>query len=173
MHAYKPEPWSSSTPSTTYAAAPPSELAVKTDVDGKYEKDFVQWVEEQARLLRARDFAALDLENLIEEIDAMARTQKQQLMNRLKVIVQHLLKCQFQPEQLSSSWRGTLLEQRSRISGLLEDSPSLKQLVEASAARRYSDALRAASEETGLARTVFPNQNPYTSDQMLDPDYLP
>jgi uncharacterized protein DUF29 len=37
-----------------------------------YERDFCLWIEQHAALLRAGRFAGLDLENLIEEIEAIA-----------------------------------------------------------------------------------------------------
>jgi hypothetical protein len=41
-----------------------------------YERDFYSWALEQAALLRARQFAELDLENLAEEIDGLARGRR-------------------------------------------------------------------------------------------------
>jgi hypothetical protein len=42
-----------------------------------YERDFHAWSQEQADLLRARSFAEIDLDHLIEELDAMgARSAK-------------------------------------------------------------------------------------------------
>ncbi|MEO7494368.1 MAG: DUF29 domain-containing protein [Massilia sp.] len=76
--------------------------------DSLYEADFVLWVEEQARLLRAQQFSSLDLPNLIEEIEAMARSDRRELRNRLAVLLAHLLKCQYQAEKKSSGWLGTM-----------------------------------------------------------------
>jgi len=37
-----------------------------------YETDFYGWIQNQAGVLKAGNFAALDLDNLIEEIESMA-----------------------------------------------------------------------------------------------------
>ena len=47
---------------------------VQTKSAELYEADFYVWAEEQAALLRARRFDALDLENLIEEVQGLADT---------------------------------------------------------------------------------------------------
>ena len=41
-----------------------------------YEDDFYVWTEAQAELLRKRQFEALDLDNLIEEIEALAAPRR-------------------------------------------------------------------------------------------------
>ena len=40
-----------------------------------YEEDFPLWAERQGALLRARRFEELDLDNLIEEVEALARRE--------------------------------------------------------------------------------------------------
>jgi Domain of unknown function DUF29 len=51
-----------------------------------YEQDILLWSEETAAKLRARDFDNLDLENLIEEIEALGISQKKELMSRLILV---------------------------------------------------------------------------------------
>jgi hypothetical protein len=38
-----------------------------------YDTDFYQWTQAQATALRAKDVAALDLDNLAEEIESLGR----------------------------------------------------------------------------------------------------
>ena len=44
-----------------------------------YEQDFLLWSEETAAKLRARDFENLDLENLIEEVESLGRSDRKEL----------------------------------------------------------------------------------------------
>jgi len=53
----------------------------------------------------------LDLKNLIEEIETMGRSEKKALRSNLEVVVMHLLKCKYQIEKRSGSWRATIREQ--------------------------------------------------------------
>ena len=141
--------------------------------DALYEHDFVSSVDEQARLLHAQQFASLDLPNLIEEIEARARSDRRELRNRLTVLLAHLLKCQYQPERKSSGLLGAIVTQRSKIDQLLCDSPSLAPLVMDVAANVYAHALRIAQTEMGLPASCLPDKNPFSRNDILDQDFIP
>jgi hypothetical protein len=47
-----------------------------------YETDFVQWTDRTVQLLRERQFNALDLDNIIEEIQDLGRRECQALYSR-------------------------------------------------------------------------------------------
>ncbi|MFM7370443.1 MAG: DUF29 family protein, partial [Sphaerospermopsis kisseleviana] len=55
-------------------------------------------------LLKNKQFAELELENLIEEIESMGRSEKNALKSNLRVLIMHLLKYKFQPQNRSNSW---------------------------------------------------------------------
>ncbi|HVP98246.1 MAG TPA: DUF29 domain-containing protein [Roseiarcus sp.] len=90
-----------------------------------YQTDFYGWAMEQAELLRARRFAAADIANIAEEIESMGRGEKRELVNRLAILVLHLLKWQFQPAFRSPSWNSSIREQRIRFRHHL-DEPELE-----------------------------------------------
>jgi hypothetical protein len=46
-----------------------------------YDEDFCAWSMEQARLLRAGEFAWLDIENIAEELESMGRSDKREIDN--------------------------------------------------------------------------------------------
>ena len=50
-----------------------------------YDRDFVLWTEEMARLLRERRFDQLDIENLAEEVESMGKRDGREVENRLEV----------------------------------------------------------------------------------------
>ena len=147
--------------------------AFADDRQSLYERDFYLWLEQQAALLREGRFDQLDVANLIEEIEAMARQDKKAIKNNLVVLLTHLLKHQFQPEQRSSSWRGSIVEHRQRLRDDFEESPSLRSHAAEVFARAYADARERASAETGLPLRVFPTSSPYALEQTLDPKFLP
>lgn len=80
-----------------------------------YETDFYAWTQKQVSLLKVRQWDQLDTLKLIEEIEALGRKERQELRNRLGMLLGHLLKWQFQPEKRSNSWLGTIREQRIQI----------------------------------------------------------
>ena len=93
---------------------------------GLYETDFYQWTVEQSQLLALGKLQGLDLENLAEEIASLGRQERQELENRLGVLIGHLLKWQYQPNKRSRSWQVTISNQRRAIKKLLTNNPSLK-----------------------------------------------
>ena len=135
--------------------------------------DFALWAAEQGALLRAGKFDRVDLENVIEELEDLGRSGKHEIRSRLEVLLTHLLKWHFQPDQQTNSWRATIREQRSRITDVLEESPSLRSLPGEALARAYVIGLNDAITQTGLPESAFPEACPYTIQQILDPDYLP
>ena len=139
----------------------------------RYETDFYAWTKAQAALLREEELAELDLPNLAEELEAMGRRKRRELTNRLRVLLMHLLKWQFQPDLRSRSWRNTINNQRDEIAALLEDSPSLKVEIEDCIAAAYPRARARAQEETGLLLPIFPENSPYRPDEVIDPNFFP
>jgi Domain of unknown function DUF29 len=136
-----------------------------------YEQDFTLWLETTADSLRKKDFASLDLENLIEEIEAMGRSEKRELYNRLIVLLMHLLKWEYQPSHRSNSWLSTINEQRRQIIKLLADSPSLKNYLQENFPECYQLARKDASLETGLPIENFPEQLTFFQENLLNADY--
>jgi hypothetical protein len=138
-----------------------------------YERDFYLWIEQQAGLLREGRLSELDVTNLLEEIESMGRKDKKAIQSNLVVVLAHLWKYQFQPEQQSSSWRGSIVEDRRRLRYDLMESPSLRPHAVAVFAQAYADAREQAGADTGLEVATFPERPPYTLEQALDPQFLP
>jgi hypothetical protein len=138
-----------------------------------YERDFHAWAMEQRDLLARSRLGELDLEHLIEEVDYMARRERQRLESNTEVVLAHLLKYRYQPQRRSNRWRATLVEHRRRIHVALRDSPSLRPYLEDALADCYRHARSKALAETGLDDAALPVQNPFGLDQVLDSDFLP
>jgi hypothetical protein len=138
-----------------------------------YDRDIVAWADEQARLLRAGRFDALDIEHLADEIEDVGKSEKREFRSRMAVLLAHLLKWQYQPAGRGNSWRRTIREQRRGVAGCLEETPSLKaDLGHPEWLRRiWGDAVSQAVSETGLAD--FPESCPWTFDQIANPDFWP
>ena len=138
-----------------------------------YEADFYAWTQEQARLLRERRWADLDLDNLVDEVESVGRSDKREIESRLEVLIAHLLKWKFQPGGRGSSWRNTISEQRRRLAMIVEDSPSLASFLRQEAIDSYRAGHLKAADETRIAFGLFPEQSPFTPEQVLDPEFLP
>ncbi len=133
-----------------------------------FEADFHQWSVEQAALLRAGKWEALDVIHLAEEIESLGRSEKREIESRLEILLVHLLKWQFQPERRTRSWRLTLKVQRSDLQYVLNENPSLKSYPLVRLQSAYLRACLAAEKETGLAFETFPETCPFTTAQIMD-----
>ncbi len=138
-----------------------------------YESDFYAWAMQQAALLRERRLDAADIDNIAEEIESMGRGEKRELVNRLAVLLLHLLKWQFQPGFRSPSWNATVREQRLRLRSHLKDNPSLKTRFDETFAEAYELAVIGAARETGLPESAFPKAPPYGVEQAVDDAFWP
>lgn len=138
-----------------------------------YEKDFYAWTIETAKALKEKAFNRVDIEHLVEELDDMGASQRNELESRLGVLLAHLLKWQFQPSHRGKSWELTIKEQRRKISRRLTKTPSLKSRIEEMLDDAYGDSLLIAQKETGLDEETFPKQCPYTLAQILDESFYP
>ncbi len=139
-----------------------------------YDSDFYGWTQQQARLLREGNYNRLDTRHLIEELEAMGAREKRELRNRLRVLLMHLLKWQYQPEYIGrNSWYRTIRTQRKELSYHIVDNPGLKQTIPESLERAYDLALDDAVAETGLPLKTFPEVSPWQFEQVIDPDFWP
>ena len=138
-----------------------------------YETDFYAWTQHQAQLMRQGQWHQVDIANVIEEIESLGRQQRQELRNRLAVLLAHLLKWQYQPEKRSRSWLATLRIQRLDIADLLNENPSLQPYLTEAFQKAYVKGVQIAVKETNLAKGEFPEHSPYTFTQALSNSFYP
>lgn len=139
----------------------------------EYEKDFYAWAIQNAQLLRERKLSEIDVKNIAEEIESMGKSEKRELLNRLAVLLAHLLKWEFQSSRRCNSWKYTIKEQRLRLKRLISESPSLKKELEKKLHEAYEDACYIALSETGLDEEAFPKKCPFSFKQALDQNFYP
>jgi hypothetical protein len=136
-----------------------------------YETDFYGWTQQQAELLRVGKWSGLDVVNLVEEIESLGKQQKQELRNRLGILIGHLLKWEYQPELRSKSWKATIREQREEIVDILQENPSLKPYLHEAIAKGFRQGINLVVRETTLEYDNLPQECPYTTAQILDPQF--
>jgi hypothetical protein len=149
-----------------------AKLDAASDLAG-YEQDYHAWVLDQIELLKGGRFADLDVENLADELKSLVVSEQQEIDSRLTVLLQHLLKWEFQPARRSNSWRATILEQRFRINRVIQRSPSLRRYPSTVMEQEYLLARLRASDETGIPLDKFPPSCPYTAAEALDETFWP
>jgi len=106
-----------------------------------YEKDILLWVEDTVSKLKKHDFENLDIKNLIEEVESLGISQKKELISRLMILLEHLLKRLYVDSPYDyNGWERTIRNQRAEIDLLISQVPSLQSRWEIS----FNDAWKRA-----------------------------
>ena len=146
-----------------------------------YENNFHDWINQHITLLRTGRFAEIDVEHLVEELEGMANRDRNELVSHLVILIAHLLKWQFQLQQLTErwkefrggSWQSSIIEQRYRINEQLENLPSLQNYLNEAIVKAYPKAVILAVDETNLPKRTFPSACPYSFEQLLNKNFYP
>ena len=140
-----------------------------------YEEDYYQWLLATVKQLQNSHYSEVDWENLLEELESLAKAQKRELKSRLIILIEHLLKLAYwenEREYNARGWKNTIIEQRRQIQLLLEDSPSLQPILADLFDSCYARAKQDTSYKTGLALDLFPQDPPFNFEQALNFDYF-
>jgi hypothetical protein len=139
-----------------------------------YDADFYAWTQQQAAALRAKDWAALDLEHLAEEIDSLGKSDRRALVSHLDRLLLHLLKWRYDPARDPRRGRQlSIRHARREIAELLADNRSLHGYSAERLADAYRYARGDAAIDTGLPLATFPEACPWAIAQVLEADFWP
>jgi len=140
-----------------------------------YDTDFALWIDETVDRLKAGDFAAIDLDNLIEEVESLGIGQRKSVHSFLVRLLEHLLKRCYVPfivnrslstcNVLPDSYRGWEIEIRNFRNELKKEfkySPSLKSFLVGIFGESYGEALESVRED--YPDTSFPDVCPFAKD---------
>jgi hypothetical protein len=130
-----------------------------------YEHDEPAWLEESLRLLRQKDYADLDFENLVDFLESALNGVRREVASRLKSLMALLLKKELK-SWMDDSWRSSLLVQRHHLQDLLE-CPCLRDYAKTVLATAYDRAVEIAAAEMDMDENCFPEECPYTVDGLL------
>ncbi|MCA2709157.1 MAG: DUF29 domain-containing protein [Microcystis sp. M015S2] len=147
-----------------------------------YEQDLQLWIEQTIHQLQNRQFEQLDIENLIEELKDLGKSEKRALESNLMVLLIHLLKLKIQhdaPETMKASWYNLVDEHRQRVQDDLLKTPSLKSYLLISITQAYSSARKVAIKQGKRAQfgiripqeSEYPLACPFTPEQILNEDF--
>jgi len=143
-----------------------------------YERDIVAWARQQAPFLKQRRFDVLDLDNLIEEVEAVGTVYRDQLQIAMQGLLVYWLKLTYatgrRPHE--ASWRRAAAARQRHIEESLMRYPSLKSDLDSLYSRIYPRALRDAEHQLGdfdEPHEPFPESCPWAFDALLDPNAWP
>ncbi len=128
-----------------------------------YDQDFVLWIEETVKQLKSEDFSQIDLDNLIEEVESLGKSERQAVDSFLARLLEHLLKrCYVNLPECYRGWEIEIRNFRQEINRKLKDSPSLKRFMLEIFPESYKDALKAMRED--YPNTSFPDVCSFPDD---------
>jgi hypothetical protein len=156
------------------ATGAPREGAAMTTPD--YETDFYAWAQAQAEALRAKDWAAVDVTNLLEEAEGLAERHRSAIEHQLERLVIHLLKYHYQPNERPRrrrGWRVSITSARHEIRKVIQRNPSLQTYPTSCLMNAYRYARRQAALQTDLLLAAFPEVCPWPIEQVLEDDFWP
>ena len=148
-------------------------MTVITDLKTLYEIDDSLWLEETIELLKAKNFEALDLDNLIEELEDLGNEKKFRVASFLQQIIRHALLLQFwisEREYNQAHWQAEIISFQYQLKRYL--TTNLRQYLEQEFEQIYFESLRYVRQKNDN-KVNFPDTCPYSLEELLDPNWLP
>ncbi len=80
----------------------------------------------------------------------------------------HMLNIRYQPLRHTSSWDISITHSRRQVKDTIEENPSLKSHLKRIINKAYGYARLEATVQTGLEEKTFPNESPWTIEEILE-----
>ena len=148
-------------------------MTVIPDLKTLYEIDDSLWLEETIELLKAKNFDALDLDNLIEELEDLGNEKKFRVASLLEQIIRHFLLLQFwtrEREYNQDHWELEIVNFQIQLKRGL--TTNLRNYLQNELTSIYEDAVFFVRKKT-KNKVIFPDTCPYSLEELLDPNWLP
>jgi NTP pyrophosphatase (non-canonical NTP hydrolase) len=148
-------------------------MTVIPDLKTLYEIDDSLWLEETIELLKAKKFDALDLDNLIEELEDLGNEKKFRVASFLQQIIRHALLLQFwisEREYNQAHWQAEIISFQYQLKRYL--TTNLRQYLEQEFEQIYFESLRYGRQKNDN-KVNLPDTCPYSLEELLDPNWLP
>jgi type II secretory pathway component PulK len=137
-----------------------------------YENEYDRWLDEMIGFLRNRQLIQLDLENLIEELEALGRSEKSAVKSLALQTIIHLLLYQFwdsERKRNENHWAGEIITFRVQLEDRL--TTNLRNYLASQLNSIYENARLIAQKKTNL--NSLPEQCPYSLEEILDKQWFP
>ena len=151
-------------------------IQIQPSTQTLYDQDYYLWLRTTINQLRTNQFSSVDLDNLIEELEDMGRSQKRAIESLLIKLLEHLLKLKCWDEEREGNqghWKGEIRTFRREIKKALKDSASLKPYILEIFDQCYEDARTEASDRSQLSIDIFPLIPIGSLEQILDENWFP
>jgi hypothetical protein len=153
-------------------------MTVQTQIPLKilYDQDYYLWLQNTIDQLGSGQISSLDLDNLIEELASMGKSERRALESLLTQLLEHLLKLAYweaEREYNQRGWKNEIRNFRLQIKKILQDSPSLKLYLAEVFPECYQDACNLFSDSSGISSDSLWENSVGTLQQVLDENWFP
>jgi hypothetical protein len=140
---------------------------LKHNIDTEYDS----WLLEQAQLLRDRNFQHLDIDNLVEELEALVRGEKSSVEQFAYLIMLHLLLIEYWNEQSEwnrNHWEAEIVGFRLQLNNKL--TTNLRNHLAQRLDFLYGKAYQAAVKKTksSINGDRFPQERKYSLEDIIN-----
>jgi len=146
---------------------------VNMNLASLYDIEYDQWLARTISLLKENRFNELDKDHLIEELEDLSRREKKTVERFLEQIIRHLLLWQYwtaEHDDNANHWQAEIMSFRTQINEDLTQ--NLRNHLQENRVKIYEKALNYVKQKTGY-EVDFPENCPYTLDQLLEMNWLP
>lgn len=145
------------------------------DVSALYEQDYYLWLQETYQMLEKKEMNRLDLPHLMEEILSLGNEQRRKVDSYLRQLLIHLLLYQYwesEKDRCAKGWQNEIDNFRFELELLLK-SKTLYNYFLQEIAEIYLKARKQVIKKSELPSDTFPENCPFTPENLLDSEFLP
>ena len=139
-----------------------------------YETDYLAWYEKTLEMVKSRRLDELDLESLREVLENLVRDTKRSGASFLEQIIRHLLMIEYWETERDYNyrhWAGEIVNFRNQLE--IDMTANLRKHLQSNLEKIYQRAIKYTVVKTGFKKAIFPEQCPYTLEQLTNSDWLP
>jgi Domain of unknown function DUF29. len=145
------------------------------DVSALYETDYYLWLQETYQTLDKKEIDRLDWPHLRSEILSLANEETRKVDSYLRQLLIHLLLYQYwesERDRCAKGWQNEIDNFRFELELLLESQTLYNYFLQQIEAI-YLKARRQAIKKSELLPEIFPENCPFTPENLLDSEFLP
>ena len=142
------------------------------DLQQLHQTDFNLWTEAVTKAIAERDFSNMNWDNLIEEIEDIGASQKRALRSYTQRLIEHIFKIQYWESERHrnlNGWKAEIINFRTEIQNILEDSPSLKNYLAENYPNWYQKSVQKYKKDNLFK---VPEHSPIELEQILSNGYF-
>ncbi len=144
----------------------------KMSLTDLYNQDYLAWYETTLEQIKQKNVTDLDLDSLKEVLENLVRDIKRSGESYLKQIILHLLLIEYwDSEKINHRhWAAEITNFRDELE--TDMTANLRKHLDQEKENIYQKSIKYVAIKTGLNKKIFPNECPYSLQQLLDNDWF-